>query len=498
MRYSAEINLEFPMRLAIAGFNLESVTFLPDPTSLDDFERLAQRGAGLVQSFSGTNTVPGGFLAGCAEHGVQTVALVYTEAGAAAAASEAAFDTFLAEIIDGVSAVRDQIDGLLLGLHGALVTVGGRTDLDFLAGLRAALGPDLPIGVAFDLHGNLDPGLVGLADVMSAYHESPHVDMGETARRVAGMLIGKLRGEIQPRTVLRKVPVTLPSIFTATRVAPLSDVMAEARRREAETPGLLDCSVVMGFAYADVAQIGVSILATADGDIGVAEAAAAAMAALVWRRREALYPKESVLNPDAGLARARTVAARSDKPVVILEHADRMNDSTYVLRQLLETPGVKAAVPYLWDPAAASTAMTAGVGATVSLPVGGHSSSKAGGAVTLSGTVIWAGEARFAMGGEMGRGRPVDLGPTALVRADGIVVWLISANLSAINLDPFEQFGLDHRDFDIVVLRSKTHFRAIWEREAAEIIIVDTPDWGPARLETLPYEHARAGVFPIT
>ena len=130
--------------------------------------------------------------------------------------------------------------------------------------------------------------------------------------------------------------------------------------------------------------------------------------------------------------------------------------------------------------------------------IGGHSSAKAGGRLSLTAKVLWVGEKRFAMGGEMGRGRPVDLGPTAVIRIRGIVVWLISENLSAINLDPFEQFAIDHRDFDIVVLRSKTHFRAIWQDEAAEIIIVDTPDWGPALLNTLPYERARKGVFPIT
>ena len=486
------------MRLAIAGFNLESVTFLPEPTSLAEFERLAKRGADLARSFAGTNTVPGGFLGACVELGVEAVPLVYSEAGAAAAASEDAFDTFLTEIADGVLAVQDQIDGLLLGLHGALVTVGGRTDLDFLAGLRKRIGGTLPVGVAFDLHGNLDPALVDLAEVMSAYHESPHIDMGETARRVATVLVGKLRGECAPRTVLAKVPVTLPSIFTATPVAPLSTLMAEARRREAETPGLLDCSVVMGFAYADVPQIGISILATSDGDPAVASRAAEEMAALIWDQREALYPKDSVLTVEAGLERAKAVAATTDKPVVILEHADRMNDSTYTLRALLKTPGIKAAVPYIWDPRAASDAITAGTGAKVTLVVGSHSSVKAGGPVTLTGTVEWAGEKAFVMGGKMGRGRPVDLGATAIIRVGNIVIWLISANLSAINLDPFEQFGMDHRDFDIVVLRSKTHFRAIWETEAAEIIIVDTPDWGPALLESLPYERARPGVFPIT
>lgn len=486
------------MRLAVAGFNLESVTFLPEPTSLAEFERLAKRGPDLVTSFAGTNTVPGGFLDACAELGVEAMPLVYSEAGAAAAASEEAFDHFLDEIADGVLAIRHEIDGLLLGLHGALVTVGGRTDLDFLKGLRARIGKALPIGVAFDLHGNLDPELVDFAEVMSAYHESPHIDMGETARRVARILIGKLRAELDPHTVLRKVPITLPSIFTATPVAPLSEVMAEARRREAETPGLLDCSVVMGFAYADVPQIGISILATSDGDPAIAAAAAEVMAGLIWDQREALYPRDSVFTVEAGLARAKVVAARADKPVVILEHADRMNDSTYTLRALLATPEVKAAVPYIWDPRAAETALAAGTGATVTLTLGGHSSEKAGGPVTVTGTVEWAGEKAFPMGGKMGRGRPVELGATAVIRVGGIVIWLISANLSAINLDPFERFGLDHRAFDIVVLRSKTHFRAVWQSEAAEIIIVDTPDWGPALLDTLPYKRARPGVFPIS
>ena len=94
--------------------------------------------------------------------------------------------------------------------------------------------------------------------------------------------------------------------------------------------------------------------------------------------------------------------------------------------------------------------------------------------------------------------RPVDLGEPAIVKIKNIFIWLISANISAINLDPFEQFDMHHLDFDLVLLRSKTHFRAVWEKESCGIVIIDTPDWGPALLETLSYEHARKGVFPIT
>ncbi|MBT5267622.1 MAG: M81 family metallopeptidase [Rhodospirillaceae bacterium] len=486
------------MRLAIAGFSLESVTFLPDATTKEDFERNAARGARMTELYDGSNTVVGGFFSACEHAGVEPVPLVLAEAGAAAAASEEAFDIYLAEIAEGIKRIAGTLDGVLLELHGALVTLGGRTDLDFLKGLRAEIGPDLPIGIAFDLHGNLDPEITAYAQVISAYRESPHVDMGETGHRVGTMLIRALRGEIQPVTVIRKVPVTLPSIFTATPVAPLSEVMATARQIEAKTPGLLDLSVPLGFAYADVPMIGASVIATADGDIAIAEDAAEVMSKRLWDAREKLYRTDQVFDVPTGLDRAFGLSRAAGRPVVVLEHADRMNDSTYVLKDLIRRGEGRSAVPHLWDPSAAEAAIAAGLGATVTLTVGGHSSPESGGPVEITGKVIFAGDKSYLCGGEMARGRPIDLGPTAVIDTGAVVVWLVSTSQTAIDLDPFTQFGLDHETFEIVVLRSKSHFRAIWSKAAADIVIVDTPDWGPAVLETLPYERARPGVFPIT
>ncbi len=49
----------------------------------------------------------------------------------------------------------------------------------------------------------------------------------------------------------------------------------------------------------------------------------------------------------------------------------------------------------------------------------------------------------------------------------------------------------------MILLRLKTHFRAVFEPLAEEIVIVETPDWGPADLSTLPSRRVRPGVFPI-
>ena len=134
---------------------------------------------------------------------------------------------------------------------------------------------------------------------------------------------------------------------------------------------------MMGFAYADVPQIGISILITVDKDMEIAIKTANEMASLIWDQRDSLYPKNQILSVSSGLLEAKQSIKRPGKPVVILEHADRMNDSTYVLKELLNLPGIRSAAPYFWDPVAAEIASKSPIGSTVTLTIGGHSSIKA-------------------------------------------------------------------------------------------------------------------------
>src|SRR5207248_2494793 len=131
--------------------------------------------------------------------------------------------------------------------------------------------------------------------------------------------------------------------------------------------------------------------------------------------RPALMHDELVFGVDEGLARARRIKAGSDRPVVLLEHADRFGDSTYVLRAVVESRLGRAAVPFLWDPDAVASGMAAGVGARVQLPLGGHSSERAGGPVTVQGKVLFAGPKSYQTTGAMGTGSWVDLGDVVVL-----------------------------------------------------------------------------------
>lgn len=489
------------MRLAIAHFELESVTFLPNPTDIPEFERAAKRGTAVIEDLRNTNTVVGGFLAVCEREGVEPIGILSACPGTAAggAASDAAFDKYVGEILEALRRLRGEIDGVLLNLHGALATpTRQRADLDVLRLVRETVGPDLPIGLGLDLHGNLGAEVAELATIVCGYHHSPHTDMGRTGERTASLLIRAIRGEIRPVVALRKPGVMLPSIFTATALRPLADIMRRARAWEAREPKLLDVTVFCGFAYADVPDCGMSVVAIADGDSDLAVRAAQDLSDQARLLRHHLFRRDLIHDVPGGMEAAMRLAETAKKPIVLLEHADRLNDSTYGLRELLARGARPAMVPYLFDPEVARQCIAAGAGARVTVRLGGKTSPQAGGPVELTGTVVWAGHKRYRITGPLRTGMEADLGETAIIDADGIVVSVVSVQWSAIDRDCFDQFGLDPANFRYVLLRSKTHFRKVWEPLAEAIIIIDTPDWGPADLTRLPYRQLPPGVFPVT
>lgn len=487
------------MRIAIAGFSLESVTFLPETTDIADFERRATRGAGVIASRAGTASPVGGMVDVLAAAGAELVGIVDAGAGAAAAASDAAYEKYVGEIVDGLARLNGRIDAVAIHLHGALATPTNRkADAGVLQAVRDAVGSDVPIACPLDYHANLAPESIAAADIVTGYRYSPHTDMWETGARAARLLLGKLKGEIDPVMAMARPGIALPSVFSATRLQPLAELVAAVEAAPRNVAGLLDCSLFGGFAYADTPDTGMSVLAVADGDAGVAQRWADDMARRCWALRDQLFKRELLHDVAGGVDRALAVARTASKPVCVLEHADRLNDSTYVLRELTRRGAARCYAPFMFDPDLATAAVRAGAGAVLNMPMFGRSSDRAGGPLELPAKVLRAGPLKFTITGPLYTGVTLDAGDAALLEIGGVLVSVISVQWSAIDLDCFTQFDLRPADFDVILLRSKTHFREIYEPLCAEIVIVDTPDWGPAELANLPYEFLPVGTFPVS
>jgi microcystin degradation protein MlrC len=481
-------------RIALAGLHMECATFLPHVTFRDVFEAGTVRGQKVFETFRGSNTVMGGFLATLDQAEVKAVPILHADGGAAGFADQAAIDVYRQEIVDGLVALDGQIDGVLLHLHGAMATKQEMDpDARTLDALRQAVGPDLPIMVAMDYHGNLDAASIAGATAVFGYRYSPHVDMGATGVRTANCLLKTLAGDIRPAMAIARPNLILPSIFSATDLDPLKGLVEKAKLLSVDKPVYSDVSLFAGFAYADVPNCGASVVAVVDGSTQDAQRMADSLSDDIASERDALSAPVPVYELTEGIERALRIARDADRPVVLLEHADRANDSTHGLRALMtQTARAKIAVPYIWDPQAVSKAMAAGEGAELSLNLGGHSAPQAGAPVTVVARVEQLRPNLTYRGtGAMRAGSEVQLGDTVLLSVEELSISVTSLSQSAIDFDPFLQFGFDPADFDIVLLRSKTHFRAAWEEFAAEIVIIDTPDYGPADVSQLPYKHAK-------
>ena len=184
-------------------------------------------------------------------------------------------------------------------------------------------------------------------------------------------------------TAIARPGLVLPSIFTATAVTPLKEIMDEVRAAT-DLPDILDVTLFTGFAYGDVPEIGATVIAIVDGDEALAIRTAERLCARLVAAREVLYRAAPLYDPHSALDKTDELLADDCRPVVLSEHADRGNVSTHLLKALLARDVGRVVVPYLHDPIAAKAARSAGLGGQLKTTLGGKSSEMAGAALLFS------------------------------------------------------------------------------------------------------------------
>jgi microcystin degradation protein MlrC len=487
------------MKIGLAGFGHETITFWPGITDLAAFERVAYHDQDVIEKNRGVNSCIGGFIDVLEPQGIKMIPICDAMGGATATVADEVYDFYVGKMSKGFGAVADELDGILLATHGAMVTESRQDpETDAVREIRQAVGSNIPIMVTFDLHGNKDASILKEATAVFGYHSSPHVDMGKTGRRAARAMVGMLRGDITPIVAFKKPGIVVPSVYSATTVNPAKEIMDGVRKWEKHAK-VVDVTALFGFAWSDVRQLGMSLIAVTDNDPDLARQVVDDLCDLAWKRRKALTGREkySLFSVKEGISRAIESAKTADKPIVILDHADRTSDTTFVTRELIGQGAKKAAHPLFHDPEAAKACIEAGIGGSVDIEVGARTRWRDGGRLRVTGQVLWAAKCNYVGTGPMSQGHEIDLGPTGIVDMDGIWLQFTTHEASLIDEDPFIQCGYKPQEFDIIVTKSKTHFRAVYEKLAAEIIIVDAPGQCPADLSVFEYRNAPKDICPI-
>ena len=488
------------IRIATAGFQHESNTFSSVPASLDQWQRagILDDAAAIRAEYATSQSTLAGFFAAAAEDpGIELVPLFFTRLMPMGAITPQATDFIFERII---TALQDQgpWDAVLLPLHGAAVSARWPdADGELVRRVREVVGPAVPIGVALDMHANLAPQLVANADIVTVYQTNPHVDAYAQALHCARLTVRTARGQIRPTCALEMPPLLVNILCQGTDDSPMKELLqlADAQARRA---GVLSVSVVEGYPYADVAEMGMSFVAITDNDPALAREVAHQLALAAWQVRAALNHGATAI--DEALLRAQAAPAG---PVVLFDVGDNVGggspgDSTHILHAARRL-GVSQLLQAVCDPEVVRMAHAAGVGGRVHASVGGKSDQLHGMPFPIEAIVTAVSDGRYEETGPTHGGfRFFNDGPSAALRtADGYTLVLTSRSAGSASLQQFRALGIEPTDMQVIVAKGVHSPRPAMEPIARELIWVATPGVTTADLSTFTYRHRRVPLYPL-
>jgi microcystin degradation protein MlrC len=485
------------MRIALAGFMHESNTFNPIRADRDAFAAQSLvYGSALLDEWRDAHHEMGGFIEAARVEGFDALPLVMAWATPSGPVTRDVFEEVLDRII---TALRQQNpDGLLLALHGAMVAEQELdADGEIVRSLRLAMGPGFPIVVTLDLHGNVSPRLIKNCDTAIAYRTCPHVDQRECGRRAASLLVRKLRGDVRPRQAMAKPPMIVNIMVHDTSQQPLKAFMDAVSALE-QQPGILAASLLPGFAYADVPQIGPSIIVVADDDAVLAQREADRLAERLWQARDSLTPNL----PDAAEAVRRALEAER-MPVILVDTGDNVGggsagDGTIVLAEMLRQ-GATDGVVCLFAPEEARQCAREGVGKEVHLSVGGKVDRLHGDPLAVTGRVRVLHDGTYIEPEVRHGGKRINhMGLTALVEIEGRNLLVFNSQRHPpFSLGQLTCLGIRPGQQRLLVVKAAIAYKAAYAPIAGTIIEVDTPGLTAVNPERFKYRHIRSPMHPL-
>ena len=489
-------------RIAVGGILHESNTFCPRLTGLDAFNgRATCRGDGIEAEFGDAAHEVGGFFSGGREHGLRLVPTLVANATPSGTVADEAFEALTGELIERIRALG-RIDGVLLALHGAMVTQSHLdADAEVLRRLRHELGAELPIVVTHDAHANVAAEEVELCSALVIYKEVPHVDQRERGQQAASIMAKITREGVRPAQAIEKPPMLYNILFHDTSKPPMLPLVAELKRLEHEDSRILAANAAVGYQYADVPQMGPSIVVVTDGNEGLAHRESRRLSGLMWGHRHEM----AIELPEA--AEAVQLALQAERlPAVLVDTGDNIGggsagDGTALLAQLVKQ-GASAFAVAIYDPEAVSEAFQVGVGGLFDAEIGGKSDNLHGDPVRIRGRVKLLYDGKYIeTAARHGGMRYLDQGATAVLeigdpnQGDPSFVLLNSERHPPFSLGQLTSAGIQPEQLRVIVVKAAVAFRAAYQPVAGTIIPVDTQGLTSVNPRRFTYMRARGDLF---
>ena len=483
------------MRIGLIQIMQETSSFNPTLTTLADFESFGiYEGDEIIERLRSAGPV-GGYVAAIEQSGVdvETVPIIRGTARSGGRLSTEVFDFFDGKVRDGLSAAG-RLDGLVMLLHGA-ASAEGIDDVEgaLLRTAREVVGPTLPIGLMLDHHANVTQAMIDHADVIVGFRTQPH-DPFETARDLTAHALRLFAGEITPTTAWRKLRMMTHQEQYLTARGPMKVLFDRAREME-QDERVLTASPFPMQCWLDAEEGGWAMIVVTDSDQELAEALADELAELAWSMRHEFQQTES-----RPVDQAVADADAADSGMVVLsDTGDSVlggsgGDSTVLLEAILRLGTRNRALIPMIDAVSATKLAAAGVGATVTLELGGRSAPFFT-PLEVTGVVRAVSDGKVELTDHSET--EIDMGATVAFEV-GQVTLLVSeyAGVAGVHPDVYRHVGIEPSDSHMMVMKTASNFQYM-APFTSTIIRAATPGPTQSDIAALPWQRIPRPCFPM-
>jgi microcystin degradation protein MlrC len=491
------------MRILVAMMKHETNTFSPVVTDWARFQSWSgYLGEDARKAYAGTGMPFGAYMEMAEAAGHEVVTPIAAEAMPSGTVEAETYEFMVEQIL---TAVRDGCDAAMLDLHGAMVAEATDDGEGTLLERMRAINPDLPICVTYDLHTNLTQRMIDNCTCLIGYKTYPHIDMVEVGTQIGKVLMAHIEGKVDPVMAWGRPPLLAQTLRMGHEDEPMKGLIALTREAEAE-PGVLAATVFGGFPLADFHDAGSSVCVVTNGDQALANLWRDRLMAKLWENREEFVYRGEPLDQAVSSAKQAGITPADNKPVLLLDHADNVGsggtmDVMTVIREVLRQDLDDVAVAAVRDGDAVKQMQQAGIGATITLKLGGKtdmpSIKRQGEPLEVTGTVRTLSDGDWIVRGPMYTGVKVSMGHSAVLDTGRVQIVITSLHHEPWDVGVFTSLGIQPEFKRYLVLKSRIHYRAGFGDLAGTTVTCDGHGVTTSDNDVLDFQKVRRPIYPL-
>lgn len=485
------------LKIVLLGIYHESNTFVNELTTLSDFkEGHYLKGVDIKKEYEKAHHEIGGMLE-VLDHqqDVEIIPIMLAEATPGGIISSETYSFLLKEMMSELDKILP-VDGCLVVPHGAAVSETF-VDMDghWLSQLRDKIGAKIPIVGTLDLHANVSQLMVSSTNALVSYKQNPHIDQRQRGKEAAELMIHLLLEEIEPLQVLVQIPVAISIEQQFTDNEPCKSLYNYASELEKQKD-ILSVSIQLGFPYADVREMGTSVIVVSNNNRDLALSTCKQLESYI------IDNKDNFIGDKKDISHSLSLLKESEKPVLMLDMGDNVGGggpgNNITLMKVLEQQEEYQYFINIYDPQAVLQAEKYREKDQFDISIIGTIKNKKKlfkAKVTLNQLT----DGKFKESNPRHGGQfNYNMGKTAIVSTEkGNIIMLTSLRIPPFSLQQLTSFNIDPKDFDVIVAKGVNAPIAAYSPVCPTIIQVNTPGVTQADMTMFNYSNRRKPLFPF-